>query len=198
MSNTEKRKAQTKLLVLGAVMTALVIILQTIGSVTTFFGPFSSAVALIPIVIGASLCGSFVGAWLGFVFGMVVLMTGGAALFWAFDIPGTIITVLLKGTACGLVSAIVYKALSRFNDYIAALGAAIICPITNTAIFLLGCYTFFMPYANEIAKQLGMDRAGMALFWALAMGNFLLEILSCVVLSPVVVKILNIEKKAKI
>ena len=198
MSNTEKRKAQTKVLVLGAVMTALVIILQAIGSFTTFFGPFSSAVALIPIIIGAAMCGTFVGAWLGFVFGMVVLMTGGAALFWAFSVPGAIITVLVKGIGCGFMAGLVYKLLSRFNCYVAALGAAIVCPITNTALFLLGCYTFFMPYAEKIAEQLEMDISGMALFWALAMGNFLLEVLSCVVLSPVVVRILNIEKKAKI
>lgn len=198
MSNTEKRKAQTKILVLGAVMTALVIILQAIGSFTTFFGPFSSAVALIPIIIGASLCGSAVGAWLGFVFGMVVIMTGGAALFLAFNIPGTIITVLLKGTVCGLMAGIVYKLLSHFNSYIAALVAAVVCPVTNTALFLLGCYIFFMPYADAIAEKLGMNVTGMVLFWALAMGNFLLEVLSCIVLSPVIVRILNIEKKVKI
>ena len=45
MTNSEKRKKQTKTLVLGSVMTALVIILQLIGTATTFFGPFSTAVA---------------------------------------------------------------------------------------------------------------------------------------------------------
>ena len=198
MSNTEKRKAQTKILVLGAVMTALVIVLQAIGSFTTFFGPFSSAVALIPIVIGADMCGTAIGAWLGFVFGMVVLMTGGAALFMGFSVPGAIITVLVKGTACGLMAGLVYKLLSRFNCYIAALGASLVCPITNTAFFLLGCYVFFMPYADAIAEKCNLEVTGMALFWALAMGNFLLEVLSCVILSPVVVRILNIEKKAKV
>lgn len=97
-------KLQTQKLVLGAIMTALVIILQLIGSFTTFFGPFSTAVALIPIVLGAAMCGTAVGAWLGLVFGVVVIASGGAALFFAFDIPGTIITVLLKGTLCGLAA----------------------------------------------------------------------------------------------
>lgn len=197
MSNSEKRKAQTKKLVLGAIMTALVIILQLIGTVTTFFGPFSTAVALIPIVIGAAMCGTAVGAWLGFVFGVVVIASGGAALFLAFDIPGTIITVLLKGTACGLVAGLVYKALSKFNRYVAVVAAAIICPVTNTAVFLLGCYLFFMDSADAIAAQIGFNVTGMALFWALAMGNFLIELLSNIVLSPVVVRVLDIEKKQK-
>ena len=197
MSISEKRKNQTKTLVLGAVMTALVIVLQAVGTVTTFFGPFSTAVGLIPIVIGAAMCGTFVGAWLGFVFGVVVLLTGGAALFLAFNIPGTLVTVLLKGTACGLVAGLVYKALAKFNRWVAVIAAAIVCPVTNTAIFLLGCRVFFMPYADAIAQQLGLNVSGMALFWALAMGNFLLELATNVVLSPVTVRILTLEKKSK-
>lgn len=198
MTNSEKRKKQTKTLVLGSVMTALVIILQLIGTATTFFGPFSTAVALIPIVIGAAMCGTAVGAWLGFIFGVVVLLSGGAALFLAFDIPGTIITVLLKGTACGLAAGLVYKLLEKFNRYLAVIAAAIVCPVVNTSVFLLGCFVFFMDSADAIASQLGMGVSGMALFWALAMGNFLLELGTNIVLSPVVVRVLSIEKKSKL
>lgn len=195
MTTTEKRKAQTKKLVMGAIMTAFVIVLQTIGGVTTFFGPFSTAVGLIPIVIGAAMCGVGVGTWLGFVFGMVVLLTGGANLFLAFDIPGTLITVLVKGTACGFVAGLVYKALEKINRYIAVFVAAVICPITNTAIFLLGCYIFFMDSANEIAANVGMTVTGMDLFWAFAMGNFLFEVLTNAVLSPIIVRVLKFAKK---
>ncbi len=195
MTNSEKRKQQTKTLVLGAIMTALVIILQLVGTATTFFGPFSTAVALVPIVIGAAMCGTAVGAWLGFVFGVVVIASGGAALFFAFDVPGTIVTVLLKGTACGLAAGLVYKLLEKFNRYIGVMAAAIICPVVNTGMFLLGCFLFFMDSADAIAETLGMGVSGMALFWALAMGNFLLEVVTSLVLSPVIVRILNIEKK---
>ena len=195
MTNSEKRKQQTKTLVLGAIMTALVIILQLVGSATTFFGPFSTAVALVPIVIGAAMCGTAVGAWLGFVFGAVVILSGGAAFFFAFDVPGTIVTVLVKGTACGLCAGLVYKLLEKFNRYIAVMVAAVICPVVNTGVFLLGCYLFFMDSAKDIAEALGMTTSGMAVFWALAMGNFLLEVVTSLVLSPVVVRILNISKK---
>lgn len=195
MTNSEKRKNQTKTLVLGAIMTALVIILQLVGSATTFFGPFSTAVALVPIVIGAAMCGTAVGAWLGFIFGAVVILSGGAALFFAFDVPGTIITVLLKGTACGLCAGLVYKLLEKFNRYIAVMVAAVVCPVVNTGVFLLGCFLFFMDSADAIAEALGMNVSGMALFWALAMGNFLLEVATSLVLSPVIVRVLNISKK---
>lgn len=193
MSNT--KKIQTEKLVLGAIMTGLVILLQLIGTGTTFFGPFSTAVALIPIVLGAAMCGPWIGAWLGFVFGMVVILSGGAALFFAFNIPGTIITVLVKGIACGLIAGLVYTALSKFNVYLAALAAAIVCPVVNTGVFLLGCYLFFMDSATQIAAAVGLTVSGMAVFWALAMANFVLEIISNAVLSPVLVRVLKLSKK---
>ena len=188
-------KLQTQKLVLGAIMTALVIILQLIGSFTTFFGPFSTAVALIPIVLGAAMCGTAIGAWLGLVFGVVVIASGGAALFFAFDIPGTIITVLLKGTLCGLAAGLVHKALKKINEYLAVLAAAIVCPLVNTGVFLLGCYVFFMDSATQIAQTLSLPLSGMAVFWALAMGNFALEIISNAVLSPVITRVLKIFQK---
>ena len=194
MEKTNKQQ-QIRTLALGAVMTAIVIVVQYLGSVTTFFGPFSTAIGLTPIIIGAALCGVSVGAWLGFVFGMVVLLSGGAALFLAFDVAGTIITVLLKGALCGFAAGLTYKLLSKVNSYLAVFSASLICPITNTAVFLLGCRIFFYPHADAIAKQLSSNASGMALFWALAMGNFLFEILLNVVLAPVVIRILKHTKR---
>ena len=196
MKYSMKRKMSTKTMVLGAVMTALVILLQLLGTYTTFFGPFSTALALVPIIIGAALCGAGVGAWLGLVFGVVVLVTGGAALFLAFNIPGTLITVLVKGMACGLVAGLAFKLLRRWNDNVAVIAAALLCPLTNTAVFLLGSALFFLPYADAIAQTLKMNVSGMALFWAMAMGNFLFEIALSIVLSPVVVRLLQIKKKS--
>lgn len=193
----QKSKIDTRKLVLGAIMTALVIVLQLVGSFTTFFGPFSTAVALIPIVLGAAMCGTAVGAWLGFVFGMVVILSGGAALFFAFDVLGTIITVLAKGTLCGLAAGLVYKALKRVNEYLAVFVAALTCPLVNTGVFLLGCYLFFMDSATQIAETLSLTFSGMAVFWALAMGNFAVEVASNAVLSPILSRVLKIFKKVK-
>ncbi len=193
MTKSEKRRAQTRNLAMGAIMTAFVIVLQTIGSVTTWFGPFSTAVGLIPIVIGAALCGVGVGTWLGFVFAVVVLLLPNP--FYAFSVIGTIITVLIKGIMCGLVAGLVYKLLAKFNQYIAVISAALLCPIANTAFFLLGCYVFFMPYAEKIAETFKMTQSGMALFWAIAMGNFIFEILTNVILTPVILRVLKFAQK---
>ena len=185
----------TATMVLGAIMTALVIVFQLLGTFTAFFGPFSTAVGLIPIAIGAIMCGPAVGAWLGLVFGVVVLMSGGAALFWAFDIPGTIITVLLKGTLCGLAAGIVYKLLNKLNSWVAVISASIICPLVNTGIFLLGCAVFFLDDVVEIAAAAGSPETGMAVFIGFAMANFIIELVTNGLLSTVIVRLLKINKK---
>ena len=195
MKKTNKKGMSTETLVLSSLMTALVIVFQCIATYTTFFGPFSTAIGLIPIVIGAVLCGPVVGGWLGLVFGIVVLATGGANLFLTFNVIGTLITVLVKGAACGLAAGYVNTLLSKYNKTVAIIASAIICPIVNTAIFLVGCLLFFMPYAEMIADLLGLGVSGFQVFIALAFGNFLFEVGMNAVLSPVMVKILDIAEK---
>ena len=182
-------------MVMGAILTALVILLQCLATYTTFFGPFSTAIGLIPIVIGAAKCGPKVSAWLGLVFGAVVLLTGGGALFFAFNIPGTIITVLAKGIACGLAAGLVYKLLEKVNFYLAVVAAAVVCPVVNTGVFLLGCAVFFLPHAEGIAAAVGLTVSGMEVFFTLALANFLFEVGMNLVLSPIIVRVLNIAKK---
>lgn len=194
MKSTKNRN-RTEQLVMTAMMTALVIVFQLLATYTKFFGPFESAVGLIPIAIGACLCGPIVGAWLGLVFGIVVLATGGGALFFAFSVPGTIITVLLKGAAAGFVSGLVYKLLNKKLGFFAAIFASLACPLVNTGIFLLGSAVFFMPYAEAIGELCAIDGAGFGVFIALALGNFLIEVAMNTVLSPIFVRILKIRKK---
>jgi uncharacterized membrane protein len=112
-----------------------------------------------------------------------------------FSVPGTVITVLLKGSACGLVAGLVYKLLSKYNLTVAAVASAIACPVVNTAVFLLGCVVFFLPHADGIAAQIGLSVTGMDVFYALAFGNFLFELGMSAVLSPVIVRLLNIKNK---
>lgn len=192
---TTRNINRTEKLVLTAMMTSLVIVFQLLATYAAFFGPFSTAIGLIPIAIGACLCGPIVGAWLGFVFGTVVLVTGGATLFFGFSIPGTIITVLLKGAACGYVAGLVYKLLEKKLGFFASIFASLACPIVNTGIFLLGSAVFFMPYAEAIGEVVGVNEAGFGVFIALAFGNFLLELVMNGVLGSVFVRILNIRKK---
>ena len=126
-----------------SILTALVVVLQLAGSFIRL-GTFSVTLVLIPIVIGAALMGPLCGAWLGFVFGLVVLLSGDAALFLGINPFGTVVTVLLKGTLCGLVGGLVYKLFERFDKYVATMVAAVVCPLVNTGVFLLGSLVFFL------------------------------------------------------
>lgn len=189
-----KTSLQTKKLVLGALFTALVIVFQLMGTYTAFFGPFSTAIGLIPIAIGAIMCGPAIGAWLGLVFGFVVLFCN-SQIFLAVDIPGTVITVLSKGVLCGFAAGYVYKQLSKKNFYIASGAVALICPIVNTGVFLLCCYLFFLDDAAAIATGLNITDSGMALFYTLASANFLFELGLCVILSPIITRIVRYKLK---
>ena len=73
-----EKRISTRTLAGVALFTALVFALQFMGAAIRF-GPFSITLTLIPIVVGAALYGSWAGAWLGFVFSMVVLFTDTAA-----------------------------------------------------------------------------------------------------------------------
>lgn len=183
-------------LTLGAMLTALVVVLQLVGSFIRF-GPFSISLVLIPIVIGAATCGPYIGAWLGLVFGAVVLMSGDAAFFLQFNAPATILVVLVKGTLCGLLAGLAYRATEKFNRYAAVIVAAVVCPLVNTGIFLLGCVLFFMDAVAVLAAGAGFTGSAAAfLFVGLAGFNFLFEMAFNLVLSPVVVRLLNIRKKS--
>lgn len=188
MKNTKSMSTQT--MVTGAVLTALVIILQLMGSFVKF-GPFAISLVLIPIVIGTATCGKWVGAWLGFVFGLAVLLSGDAALFMAVNVPGTIITVLAKGTLCGLVSGLAYEGamkLFKSNTYLSALIAALVCPVINTGVFLIGCLLFFMP---TVTLWAGGTNVGVYMIVGLVGINFLVELAVNIVFSPIIVRILK-------
>ena len=180
-----------KTLALGAILTALVVILQFRGSFV-HIGIFSISLVLIPIVIGAAMCGKFIGAWLGFVFGVVVLISGDAAAFLAVNILGTVITVLLKGTLCGLFSGLTYDLFARKNQYLGVFAAAIVCPIVNTGIFLLGCLVFFMPVISNWAGDTSLVSF---MIFGLGLINFPVELAFNLVLSPVIVRLLKISKR---
>ena len=203
-----KKSMNTRTLTGLALLTAIVVILQLLGTFIRF-GPFAISLVLIPIVVGAALYGVAAGAWLGLVFGVTVLLSGDAAAFLVVHAPGTVLTVLLKGMLAGLCAGLVYKALEplqakilftakgkeKWGVDLAVIVAAIVCPVVNTGIFLLGCKLFFMPTITEWAKTAGFESAGRFMILGLVGGNFLFEVLFNLVLSPVIVRLIHIGKK---
>lgn len=192
-----QRKMSTRTMVLGALLTALVVILQFMGSFIKF-GMFSISLVLIPIVIGAITCGKRMSTWLGLVFGAVVLASGDAAAFLVVNAPGTVITVLLKGVACGFFAGLVYELIAKATKktYIAGVLAALVCPIANTGVFLLGCLAFFMETIAVWAEGLGFGaNVGEYMIFGLVGGNFLFEMAVNIILAPAIVHIIKVVSK---
>lgn len=174
------------------IFSAIVVVLQLLGSFI-HIGPFSISLVLIPIVVGSAVYGKGAGTWLGFLFGVTVLMSGDAASFLGINVFGTVLTVLVKGTLAGLVVDVVYSLLSKVNKYLAVFAASFLCPVVNTGIFLLGCKLFFMPTITSWAANHdgGMDVVAY-MFLVLAGGNFLCELGANILMSPVIVRITDI------
>ena len=190
---TNKNKIPTKEIVTLSLLTAIVVILSYLGGFIKIVGLASISLTLIPVVIGAALLGPLAGAWLGGVSAVVFFATADAVFWFGLSLEGTIITVLVKGIAAGLAAGLVYKALEGFNRYAAIIAAAIVCPIVNTGIFLLGCLLFFMDAVNAGAVAEGLS-VGAYLILSFVGLNFVFELLLNVVLSPAISRIIDIAE----
>ncbi|MBQ8935807.1 MAG: ECF transporter S component [Oscillospiraceae bacterium] len=189
----KNQRINTRTLTGVAIFTAIVVVLQLLGSFIRF-GQFSISLVLIPIVVGAALYGVGAGAWLGFVFGIAVLLTD-SALFFSVNPIGTVITVLVKGALAGWCAGLVFKALEKKNTWLAVIAAAIVCPVVNTGVFVIGCNLFFLDFIKELAANAGFESAGALILFGFVGLNFVFEMLVNIVLSPVILRLIKIGKK---
>ena len=184
---------KTKTIVGVGLLTALVIVLQALA-IGIRFGVFNITLVLIPIIVGAALYGYWAGAWLGFVFGVVVLLTDASA-FLAVSVPGTIVTCILKGACAGLAAGFVYSMLEKKNTVLAVFVAGVVAPVVNTGLFLVGCRLFFYDTIKEWAAGAGFASAGAFMIGGLVGVNFLVELAINLVLSMAIVRIIQLGKK---
>ena len=175
-----------------AVFTAIVFVLQLVSFLMR--GPvFSITLVLVPIVIAVSICGFKAGPWLGFVFGIAVLVTGDANAFLSFAPGATVFVVLLKGCAAGAAAALVYKLLEKKNKYLAVSLAAITAPIVNSGVFLLGSLVFFL---DLIATWAPASQGTVAYIFTGLIGiNFVIEVAVNLILVPTVYRLIEIYSK---
>lgn len=196
MKTTKTDRNQTVRLATAGILTAVVIVFQFIGA-SIKFGTFSVSLVLIPIVVGAALGGKWVSTWLGFVFSIIVLLSGDASVFLAIDPLGTVITVILKGTLAGLVGGLAFELLKKINTYFAVIVSAILVPMVNTGLFLIGCRLFFFDTIKEWAIGLGFENAFTYMIVGLVGVNFLFELAINIILSPSVVGAVKVLSKKK-
>ena len=200
MKTTNKRSAHSEKLVsmiLLALLTALVAVLAYYGGFIKIGGLASISLTLIPVIIGATLCGSLAGAWLGAVAGVIFFATPDAVFWFGLSVPGTVITVMVKGILSGLCAGLVYKLLKKVNHYLAVLVSAIVCTVVNTGIFLLGSLVFFMDTVSAGASAEGTSIAMYLIVFFVGL-NFVFELVANIIVSPAIVRILDIAKKQKI
>lgn len=188
-------KQQTEKLALMALFTALVAVLAYFGGFIKIGGLASISLTMIPVVLGGALMGPAAGAWLGAVSGAVFFLTADAAFWLGLSVHGTVITVMVKGTLAGLLAGLSYKALEKVNRYLAVIVSAVVAPVVNTGIFLVGCLIFFVDTVTAGAAAEGMSTAAYLIVFFVGL-NFVFELLANIVLSPALYRIIGYKKKA--
>ena len=183
MAIGNKKNIDIKKLTYLAILTALVVVLQTvfaplIGALTGL----SPALVLIPIVLGVSTCGLGAGAWLGAVFSFIVLFDPTTVPFFEYRPFLTVLLVFLKGVGAGLVAGLLFKVLRDKNKYAAIIVAALSAPIANTGIFVIGCLLFFR------------ELTGIGIYSLFITVNFAVEVAVNAILVPIIFRILEVTQ----
>ena len=200
-------KKKTLRLVELAMLIALIAVLQFTGA-SIPIGLVPLTFVLIPICVGAFLLGPVDGAILGFVFGLITVIQTpqNGILNFLFQASPIIyvILALTKATLAGFLSGLIYKSLDKaFKGnlvYLKTLIASVAAPVINTAVFVLGMMIFFIPQLSAMPTQFPdffsqYVNPMQVLFLGLAGFNFLGEVIVNIVLTPAIVRIVDVVKK---
>ena len=186
-------------------LVALIFVMQYIGTLAST--PLRAvgiefSFVLIPIVVGAFLLGPVEGAILGLVFGvMTVVLTvtaPGTMTFILFEDSPVLycLVAIVKAIAAGLCSGLIYKGLDKpFKGkyiYLRTVLASATAPIINTGIFLIGMVCFF---SNTISEKWAGGQNVFVFLVALIWINFLVELGINIILSPAIVRIVDVVGK---
>ena len=193
-TNQTQLKAKIQKLTIMAILTALVAVLSYFGGFIKIGALASVSLTLIPVVFGSALYGPLAGAWLGAVSGVIFFTTADAAFWFSMSLLGTVITVMVKGIMAGYLAGLTYRLLQKANRYLAVLVSAVVCPVVNTSIFLLGCVLFFSDYVKTSSVDQGMSMLGFMIVFFVGL-NFVFELLINIVVSPAIARIVAILSK---
>ena len=198
--NTTATKKKTQILTGMVMLTALVVVLQLFATFITL--PVANPnLTLIPIVIGGAIYGKKAGAWLGFVMAAVILGTYvagsvglGPVIMTRMPVE-TILITIFRGIMTGLIPAVLYSIIKKKDMVVGAFVAALLCPVINTGIYVVGVVWLFKDIYFEIKNISGGN-----IYWILLTSiavNFTIEFVINTVLSPVILSIVKIRNKNK-
>lgn len=200
MTNYRGTRSKVQKMTAVAILMAIVVVVQVICTFIKF-GPFSITLALAPIIIGAAIYGVGTGAFLGAVFGVVVLVTGvlgwdggTVMLLMGINPYATVALCIVKGLAAGFAAGAVYALIERKNSTAAVITSGIVCPIVNTGLFIAGMLVFFNATISGWAADEGMNLFGYIIF-GLTGVNFLVEVGANMILSGGITRIIQIVKR---
>lgn len=189
-----KEKAY-KITITGVLLAVVIILQFLIGSIK--IGVVNFTFVLVPIVIGGIVAGKLVGTILGFSFGFITFIMGllGLDPFTLFLInEHPIITALIcfgKGTLCGFIPALIFNIFKNKNKYFAVVLSAILAPIVNTGIFILGAMCMW----STISTLAGGTSVIYFLFIVCAGLNFLVELAINIVCAPVLYRVYSAVRR---
>lgn len=136
-----KTKNTTRIIVGNALLIALTVVFTLISNYIPIIPGVTINLSLITIALSAMLYGWKSGLLIGLVNGIIVMFS--AAIFFAENPTATVFICLLKSGLAGVISAILFKLVSKKNEYIAVGVSSIIIPFINTGLYILGVYLFF-------------------------------------------------------
>ncbi len=182
-----------------AMLSAIIIVLQ-IACTFIKFGPFSITLALTPIIVGAAIYGVGAGAFLGFVFGAVVYITGLMAwdggfinMMMEYNAIATTLICFVKGIAAGAGAGLIYKGFAKISRTGAAIAAGVATPLINTGLFALASLTIFYGFASGFAGE-GQSTIGLVILGWIGV-NFIVEFISNVALGAVITRVVDYYNK---
>ena len=196
--NNGKQNGGTRKMTGLAIFTAIIVVLQVLCTFVRF-GPFSITLALAPIIIGTARYGKGAGAYLGGVFGAVVLVTGllgwdggTVMLLMGINPLGCVLVCLLKGVAAGFFAGLCYELIAKKNDKLGVLISGVVCPVVNTGLFIVGMLVFFF---DTLSGWAGGQNLLLYIIVGLTGVNFLVELAVNIVLSSGITRIIRAGKK---
>ena len=197
----EKKFFSSKNVALLGILTALVIVLQLFGSAIPMFG-ITLNFSLIPIALAGILLGYAGGAIVGFVCGLVVFITtaimgGEPVTANLFQTDPVILTIMCIGktTVAGLVSGLLYKLISKRNNFVAVSVGSIAIPVINTTIYVLG----MLLMKDSLIAYMGWDFNSTWLVFATILSiiwlNFVLEMVITIIFTPLTYRVIRVLDK---
>jgi thiamine transporter ThiT len=198
MQNSNTKFFTTKNIVYLSILTALLIVLNLLGSVFKIITNVN--LTLIPIVLGALMLGVKGGFILGIISGLMTFLFGvtGVDPFTQFlfvEHPVlTFLTCTVKITAAGVLGGLVYKLIANKNKLVATFVASAVVPIVNTGLFILGALTM-SDSISVLASSEGVDVIYFLIVICAGV-NFLIELFINMVVAPAIHTVVGVLEKS--